>query len=304
MIKNNQKKFINNKAFSLIELSIVILIIGILIAGITQSSRLIRAMKIQSARSLTLSSPVPSFKGITLWLESTLDESFDSTEAQDQIQISTWKDINPQSSYKSNATQSNASFKPKYVSVGINGLPALSFDGIDDWMTMGVVSGFESNSKFSIFVVIKPTSIWRFVIAKQDNWVDGKGWGITTGPSGNLTFGFNGHQSTNFLALYSSISLLNNYIVAGFTYNGGLNNSNLNVYINGTKDLSASKSGGPLTVLPSPNGDEDLRIGAREGNTFAWFQGLIGEIIIIESYLNDADVAEVNKYLQKKWSIK
>ena len=111
MTKNNQKKFINNKAFSLIELSIVILIIGILIAGITQSSRLIRAMKIQSARSLTLSSPVPSFKGITLWLESTLDESFDSTEAQDQLQISTWKDINPQSSYKNNATQSNASFK-------------------------------------------------------------------------------------------------------------------------------------------------------------------------------------------------
>ena len=294
----------SNKAFSLIELSIVILIIGILVAGVTQSSRLIKAMRLQSARSLTLSSPIPSFKNVTLWLESTMDESFDSLESQDQTLVSLWKDINPQSSYKNNATQSNSSFKPKYLSDGINGLPALSFDGIDDWMTMGVISGFESNSKFSVFVVIKPNSIWRFVIAKQDNWVDGKGWGITTGPSGNLTFGLNGHQSNNFLALYSSISLLNNNIVAGFTYNGGLSNSNLNVYINGTKDLSASKSGGPLTLSPSPNGDEDLRIGVREGNTYGWFQGLIGEIIIIESFLNDADVAEVNKYLQKKWAIK
>ena len=96
-------KLINNKAFSLIELSIVILIIGILVAGVTQSSRLIKAMKIQSAKSLTVSSPVPSFKNVTLWLESTLSESFDSAEAQDQLQISTWKDINPQSSFKNNA---------------------------------------------------------------------------------------------------------------------------------------------------------------------------------------------------------
>ncbi|MFM7621329.1 MAG: prepilin-type N-terminal cleavage/methylation domain-containing protein [Alphaproteobacteria bacterium] len=41
------------KAFSLIELSIVILIIGILVAGVTQSSRLIRQMKLLSAQSIT-----------------------------------------------------------------------------------------------------------------------------------------------------------------------------------------------------------------------------------------------------------
>jgi prepilin-type N-terminal cleavage/methylation domain-containing protein len=55
------------KAFSLIELSIVVLIIGILVAGITQSSRLVSMMKIQSARSLTINSPVASIKGLTIW---------------------------------------------------------------------------------------------------------------------------------------------------------------------------------------------------------------------------------------------
>ena len=295
---------ITNKAFSLIELSIVILIIGILVAGVTQSSRLIRAMKLQSARSLTLSSPVPSFKNINLWLESTLTESFDSFEAQDQLQISTWNDINPQSSYKSNATQPNITFRPKYIDQGINGLPSLNFDGSDDWMTMGVVSGFESNSKFTVFIVLRPTAVWRFVIAKQDNNVDGKGWGITTGANGNLTFGFNGHQSTNLLELYSTTPRLNNNIIASFSYDGKLSNSGLNFYLNGVKDLTATKNGGPLTLSPSPNGTEDLRIGARESNSYGWFQGLIGEIIIIESYLNDSDIAEINKYLQKKWSIK
>ena len=39
----------NIKAFSLIELSIVILIIGILVAGVTQSSRLFRQITLSTA---------------------------------------------------------------------------------------------------------------------------------------------------------------------------------------------------------------------------------------------------------------
>ena len=57
-------------------------------------------------------------------------------------------------------------------------------------------------------------------------------------------------------------------------------------------------------MSPSPNGDEDLRIGAREGNSFAWYHGSIGEIIIFTDSLSDSDVSEVNTYLKKKWNIK
>lgn len=67
----------NKNAFSLIELSIVILIIGILVAGVTQSSRLIRQMKISSARSITNSSPVSSISNLAGWWETTLDSSLD-----------------------------------------------------------------------------------------------------------------------------------------------------------------------------------------------------------------------------------
>ena len=60
----------SNKAFSLIELSIVILIVGILVAGVTSSSRLIKKMKLITAQNLTNSSPIHSIKGLALWLES------------------------------------------------------------------------------------------------------------------------------------------------------------------------------------------------------------------------------------------
>ena len=44
--------------FSLIELSVVILIIGILVLGVTQGSRILTEVKLKSAIALTTSSPV------------------------------------------------------------------------------------------------------------------------------------------------------------------------------------------------------------------------------------------------------
>ena len=48
------KNYRSKNAFSLIELSIVILIVGILIAGVTSSSRLVKRMKVITAQNLTL----------------------------------------------------------------------------------------------------------------------------------------------------------------------------------------------------------------------------------------------------------
>ena len=64
------------KAFSLIELSIVILIIGILVAGVTQSSRLVSQFRLLSARNITQSSPVHSIKDLLIWLETTSTKSW------------------------------------------------------------------------------------------------------------------------------------------------------------------------------------------------------------------------------------
>jgi len=67
--KKQQKSLKKNKisqAFSLIELSIVILIIGILVAGVTQSSRLVTQFRLLSARNMTQSSPVPTIKDLLI----------------------------------------------------------------------------------------------------------------------------------------------------------------------------------------------------------------------------------------------
>lgn len=122
------------KAFSLIELSIVILIIGILVAGVTQSSRLINQFKIQTAQKMTESSPVSSIKDLILWYETSLEKSIAEAEAVDATEVATWNDINPQRSAKLNATQGTTGLKPLYTERLINGLAGLRFDGTDDFL--------------------------------------------------------------------------------------------------------------------------------------------------------------------------
>ncbi len=84
-----KNKTISQKAFSLIEVSIVLLIIGILVAGVTQGSRLVRASRLQTAQNLTINSPVAGIPNLSAWWETSLESSFLAAEAVDSTAIST-----------------------------------------------------------------------------------------------------------------------------------------------------------------------------------------------------------------------
>lgn len=88
MSKNKLKKL---KAFSLIEIAIVIIVISILISGIIGSREIINMVRLKTAQTTTTSSPVGSMKDLALWLETSLDESvtFDSNG-----NVTSWNDIN------------------------------------------------------------------------------------------------------------------------------------------------------------------------------------------------------------------
>jgi prepilin-type N-terminal cleavage/methylation domain-containing protein len=92
-------------AFSLIELSIVILIVGILIAGVTQGSRLVKESKLKTAISITSSSDVNSIPDLVMWLDATNEENLKTSafsdiattnygNIEDDDPISAWKDGN------------------------------------------------------------------------------------------------------------------------------------------------------------------------------------------------------------------
>jgi prepilin-type N-terminal cleavage/methylation domain-containing protein len=155
------KKITNfKKGFSLIEISIVLLIIGILISGILVGQDMILDAKIRSAQNLTKTSPVNKIPDLTLWLDVNAEKSLITTATADRCflkyinyqdllgneTICAWRDINSQRSLGANSSDKIAlsintthplTAMPTYVVNGIGGLPSLFFDG-DDYLISSI----------------------------------------------------------------------------------------------------------------------------------------------------------------------
>jgi prepilin-type N-terminal cleavage/methylation domain-containing protein len=185
----NYKKY---RAFSLIELSIVILIIGILVAGVTQSSRLIRQMKIAAAQNLTRSSPVPN-RNLMFWWETTLDESFLAGEATDGGEVTQLNDNNPMAiskinGYRGQKTTTSAfnydysAFSavrgPSYIANGINGMPSLRFFNSGQGVFLQTDNKFKTsgNENLLMFLVIKYRSGIGWVVDRVCQSSSGNGY--------------------------------------------------------------------------------------------------------------------------------
>lgn len=123
---------IEKKAFSLIELSIVLAIIGIIIASVLAGGKLVLNSRIVAAQSLTQSSAVREIDGLVLWLETTTEESFLEKHVEDGKDVAIWYDISLQSTISNNVSQISGGKYPKYYNESIKDLPSVYFDGSDD----------------------------------------------------------------------------------------------------------------------------------------------------------------------------
>jgi hypothetical protein len=292
-MKNNR----DLRAFSLIEISIVVLIIGILVAGVTQSTRLLSQAKISSAKTLTQSSPVSSVKNLALWIESTSDASFDPSETDDVTSITNWYDLNPQSSLKNsfNATSN----KPLYSLNIINGLPAIKFSGSNSVMNSANFSNIATGS-ITVFAVVKlpATVAAEKIISKSD------------GTNTNFQFG-TGTASTGW-------QFCDNGTCANATqYNGGNSVSANGTYVasvvyTGTSAASTtSASAGGITFFQNGANQNSPATTANSPSTTAQgtlalgggFNGFIGELIVFDRALKKEERHSIEAYLGKKWGV-
>jgi prepilin-type N-terminal cleavage/methylation domain-containing protein len=284
------------RAFSLVELSIVILIIGVLIAGIGQGIELVQDARLSSARMLTQSSRVNSLKGLILWLEPTSEASFSSTETSDNSTVSSWNDINPQATVRNNATQTGASsIKPIYIEKGINNLPILRFDGVAQYLNYD--GSALVNSDYTIFVVEKITNL------------SSKGYflaGIDSTANARLHIGYRPDSNNKITqAHYGNGNDLDytppSYVMAPAMHSFWFSTSGGKKYWNNggvTPEASASTAS-QSAALVSYNGAKIALNGTTE-----CYKGDIAEIIIFSRALSDKDRQAVESYLSKKWAIK
>ena len=314
-----------NKAFSLVELSVVILIIGILIAGVTQSGRLIRQIKLSTARSVTSSSDVASIRDITAWFEATTEGVFtdvnNNTDVENNATVKIWRDVNPQKSTGDKPTLTDLggdNARPKYISSGINGIPSVYFDGGDYLAsivgpTIPLISQDKTYSMFAVFRadLNKATPSIITQIGADGNTHTAQTFasiGSVSG-SGNGNPGFvTGPDIDSSWVQLATMNDQTDYIVGAlvdFVNPATVVADSVKLYVNSLTSLASGKMS-TKTAAPVSTGiiAEKFIIGANvKTTTSEHFTGMISEVIIFDRKLKDEEAQSVMKYLRKKYNI-
>jgi prepilin-type N-terminal cleavage/methylation domain-containing protein len=289
----------NKKAFSLIEIAIVVLIIGVLIVGVIGGTGLIRSATLSSARSFTVKSVVPQITGLVAWYETSLKESLKAAEASDGNQISAWYDVSPaalalqryditpgSATGQRNVLSRTASSAVTYQDLAINDVPAIYFNGSGNLSLSAFYQGDLAQS--TIFLVIRPTSVGTTLF---DSYSSGSSASIGISSSTvNLNAGSSVSTGTSSNA--AAFNIGNDYIIAAY-----LNGSSSKAYVN-----DAATSAGNANIDAGSNSITGLTIGSNKSSSSA-FVGLISEVIIYDHPLQIQERRDVFKYLSYKYKI-
>lgn len=283
----------SSSAFSLIEVSLVVLIISLIAAGILTTTNLIKKSRLQTAQVLTKSSPVNNISNLVAWFETSLDSSFIGNEKSDGTAISTWYDNNPNAASKNNATQSTSTNRPTFTANIFNsGIPGLKFDGSND--TLPFDGSSLINSSYSIFIVEQKTS------NKALNCVIGGSASVAVADTNlHLCYAVDdkirfGHYNNNLdyqdsvLSYSSPKTRMHSFIfdiAVGKKY-----------WLNGVSSATASDvvQTAAITSFAGSN------IGSFVGNIY---EGNIAEIIIFNRALTTEEKISVESYLGKKYNL-
>jgi prepilin-type N-terminal cleavage/methylation domain-containing protein len=309
-----------NSAFSLIEISIVVLIIGILVAGVTQSSRLLNVARLNSARNLTQSAPVSSIKNLALWIDSTSETSFQAnasspTELDENTPISNWNDLNPQTTLKANLTGSGDT-RPLYERNSMNNLPSVFFDGIDDFMS---TSNFQNiSTQSTVFAVVRlPAALANQAILSKrpSDGVTHPNIELSTTTTSGWRY-LDGSGSTGYTPITTAVptAASTSYVLSAvYTANsvsgGGTTTATGHAFFQngGTAaytGVGATTYGATTGASPNTSVSDALFIGKQGLATSpSFFGGRIGEIIIFDRALKKEERQSIESYLGKKWGI-
>ncbi len=278
-------------AFSFFELSVVILLISIIIAGITQAQIFIKKGKLASAQRLTVQSQVGKIDGLVAWFETSLNSSFDANlDLDDGVNIAIWKDHSPNNIVKNNATQATSGSQPQYVLNAINSLPALRFDGND---SLNFDATALEATPYTIFIVEQ----------RRTNAANNFLLSTSTAAGIDFAFGYSSDTNLRFKHTFDNTD----FTVAAYDANNLIprihtlllnSAAGARYYLNDSNVPSATNP----TQINFISGINGAAIGASLPDA-SFYVGDICEVIIFNRNLRDEERRVVANYLLKKYAI-
>jgi prepilin-type N-terminal cleavage/methylation domain-containing protein len=282
-------------AFTLIELSVVLLVISALLVGVMKGGAMIEASRLDAARSYTSASPVANTPGLIAWYETSLRESLKPAEIVDGSQISAWYDISPNSlPTQKNTLTRTASSAVTLERRGTNGLPSIFFNG----GILSLTAFYQGNlSPYnSFFIVTKPSSGSGSTKILFDSYSEERKTQLQYNKIGLWNEGGSAYvytgTSTNAISIMGGLD----YILTAI-YQG----SSSAVYQNSVGTLAGN---GNLNITSNTE-TAGLTVGGNLSNSSGStaYTGLISEVIIFDRPIKINERREIIKYLAKKYNI-
>ncbi len=272
-------------AFTLVELSIVLIVILIIITGVLKGGALTQTSRILGARSITAKSVVPQINGLVAWYETSTKNSFLESQASNGTQITKWYDIGSSPTVPApNTLTKAAAANVTYVDEGINKVPSILFDGSSSSSKITLPSFYQgSSAQNTIFLVFNPSSL-----TSRATLFDS----ISSGSTASIGIQSNAViiNAGTLLSGSATIETNNSYILAAY-FNGTISK----IYMNDSETAVASGNSGSNALT-------GLTIGATKSGT-EMFTGMISEVIIYDRILAIQERRDVFRYLADKYKI-
>ena len=195
--------------------------------------------------------------------------------------VSSWTDFSGKGNH---AEQSNSSFRPTFKTNQLNGLPAIQFDGTNDYLEY---LSHITNSGITTFIVFKENASknTQALLNIENHYFAARNVG---GNSFNATYGS-----------FSSINTLRISRTADFSIFSASTENNV-----GTADLYMTS--GALKSTKSRTGyftSTQSKVGVRVLSNAYHLNGLLSEIIIFDDKINSAKRKIVSAYLGAKYNL-
>ena len=238
---------------------------------------------LESQRSLFKRSRYSQF-GLQLWLDGTAVDNFEITPVTNKCYLA-----KERSQYLRNFTQATAANQPTYILAAINSLPALRFDGVNQFMLFSDPTlSWLANSSFTLFYVATKTAktTTSFVIGGQG-----------TATRSNLASGYTIPTSNRAVFGNDDINAIVPSVTPGQPELYAIRYDNLNnrreVRRNGVTVALGASDGAPSNMTGQGIG--------RYLSTYGQFD--LGEILIYNRAVSDYEMGQVERDLISKWTI-